>query len=307
VRHARAAALGVLADQVFGEFPLPRHPVAVFGTAMGALERALWRDDRSRGVAHLVAGAGLAWLAGRAVGSTTIATAVAVAGNGLGRAAREVAAPLRAGDLDEARARLPSLVGRDPAALDGAGIARAVVESVAENTVDAVVAPALWGAVSGAPGAFAYRGVNTLDSMVGYRSPRYARFGWASARADDVANWVPARLTAALVATVRPSAARLVYTVVRRDSPAHPSPNAGVAEAAFAAALGLRLGGTTVYAGGVEARPVLGDGRLPSPHDIDRAVQLSRDVTLALVSLLVAASGASRRSSGRGRARLLRS
>src|SRR5204863_6463621 len=124
-------------------------------------------------------------------------------------------------------------VGRDPSELDESGVARAVVESVAENTVDAVVAPACWAAVFGAPGVLAHRAVNTLDAMVGHRSARYARFGWAAARLDDGAAWVPARLTAVLVALVRPRAARLVWQAVRRDAPAHPSPNAGVAEAAF--------------------------------------------------------------------------
>ncbi len=176
--------------------------------------------------------------------STTVATTSAVAGRALGQAAGDVGRALDDGDLERARALLPTLVGRDPSGLDEGEIARAAVESVAENTVDAVVAPALWAAVAGAPGALGYRAVNTLDSMVGHRSERYANYGWASARLDDAVAWVPARLTAALVALVRPRAARPVWTAVRTQAPAHPSPNAGVAEAAFAAALGVRLGGT---------------------------------------------------------------
>jgi adenosylcobinamide-phosphate synthase len=131
-----------------------------------------------------------------------------------------------------------------------------------------------------------YRALNTMDAVVGHRSPRYARYGWASARLDDVAAWVPARVTAGLVAAVRPSRARLVLDVVRRDAPAHPSPNSGVAEAAFAAALGLRLGGENRYGDRVEVRPSLGDGRPAEPADIGRAVHLSRDVTLALAAAL---------------------
>jgi adenosylcobinamide-phosphate synthase len=152
---------------------------------------------------------------------------------------------------------------------------------VAENTVDAVVAPACWAAVGGPAGAGAYRAVNTLDAMVGHRCPRYARFGWASARLDDAANWVPARLTAVLVAAVRPGAAAEIAGILRHP-PDHPSPNAGVAEAAFAAALGLRLGGDTVYAGRVDPRPALGTGRPPEPADIEAAVRLSAHVSYAL-------------------------
>jgi adenosylcobinamide-phosphate synthase len=181
---------------------------------------------------------------------------------------------------------MPALDGRDPTALDQKELARAVVESVAENTVDAIVAPALWAAIGGAPAALAYRAVNTMDAMVGHRSDRYERYGWASARLDDVAGWIPARVTAALVAGVRPAAAADVVRVVRRDAPAHPSPNAGVAEAAFAAALGLRLGGENRYGDRVEVRPNLGDGRPAEQADIPCAVRLSRDVSLALAGVL---------------------
>ena len=156
-----------------------------------------------------------------------------------------------------------------------------MIESVAENTSDAVVAPLLWGAVAGIPGLVAYRAVNTLDAMVGHRSARYLRFGWASARLDDVANWIPARVTAALTAACAPLVTRTnpvkVLRIVRRDGGRHPSPNAGRCEAAFAAALGVRLGGTErlrrrgrgapgAWGGG--ARPGVG-GHPPR----DRAVQ----------------------------------
>src|SRR5690606_37970962 len=151
------------------------------------------------------------------------------------------------GDLDGARAALPALVGRNPDELDDRGVARAVVESVAENTADAVVAPALWAVLGGASGVLAHRAINTMDAMVGHRDERYSLYVRAAARLDDGAAWVPARVTAALVAACRPSVARDVWTAVRRDAPAHPSPNSGVAEAAFAAALGLRLGGESRY------------------------------------------------------------
>ena len=224
---------------------------------------------------------------------------VQVAGRALADTANQIAAALDAGDLDHARAALPGLVGRDPSGLDEKEIARAVVESVAENTVDAIVAPALWAAVAGGPGALGYRAVNTLDAMVGHRNPRYQRYGWASARLDDLAAWVPARAVAGLVMAVRPGAAAQVWAAVRRDAPAHPSPNAGVAEAAFAGALGLRLGGTNRYGDRVELRPPLGEGRPPERGDIAAAVRLSRDVSLALAAGLVAAPLIRRARGGR--------
>jgi adenosylcobinamide-phosphate synthase len=228
-----------------------------------------------------------------------VAGYVSTAGRGLHTAALGVAAALDAGDVAAARVMLPALVGRDPAALDEAGIARAAVESVAENTTDAIVAPALWTAAAGPVGAFVHRAGDTLDSMVGYRDDRYREFGLASARLDDALAWVPARATALLVALARPRYAPAVANAVRRDAPGHPSPNAGVAEAAFAAALGLRLGGANRYGDAMESRPILGWGRAPGRHDIAAAVDLSRDVTWLLVGVLVLAGAAGRIASRR--------
>jgi adenosylcobinamide-phosphate synthase len=259
------------------------------------VERGLYADDRGRGVVHAALGVAVGAGAGALVGSTAAATFLAVGGRALGEAAGAVAEALDAGDLDRARALLPALVGRDPDGLDEKEIARAVVESVAENTVDAVVAPALWAAVAGAPGVLGYRAVNTLDAMVGHRSPRYGNYGWASARLDDLAGWVPARATAALVAAVRPRSAASVWTAVRTQAPSHPSPNAGVAEAAFAAALGLRLGGRNRYGDRVELLPPLGTGRPAEPADIARAVDLAWDVTAGLCAFLVVKSACAAR------------
>jgi len=292
-RRLAGAAAGVVLDRLLGEPPASvPHPVALLGRALGALERRTYRDDRLAGAMHAAAGLTLGALAGRVVGSTAVATAVCVAGRMLGETALDVAARLDAGDLDGARDALPSLVGRDPTGLDEAGIARAVVESVAENTVDAVVAPALWAALLGAPGVGAHKAASTLDSMVGHRSQRYERFGWASARTDDALAFVPARATALLVAAVRPRAAPAVRRAVHDGAPAHPSPNAGVAEAAFAAALGVRLGGETRYRGRIEHRPVLGDGRPAAAADVHAAVRLSRDCSLALAAALALGAGA---------------
>ena len=284
VRRALAVSAGILADRVLGEPPAPVHPVVAFGATMRAVERAVYDDARGAGAAHAAIGAGLGLAAGGLVGSTAVATWIAVGGRSLGQAASHVGTALAAGDLPGARALLPALVGRDPSELDEKGVARAAVESVAENTVDAVVAPALWAALLGARGALAYRAVNTLDAMVGHLSVRHRNYGWASARLDDLAGWIPARVTAGLVASVRPRAARAVWEAVRVQAPAHPSPNAGVAEAAFAAALGLRLGGENRYGDRVEVRPALGTGHPPEPGDIAAAVALGRDVSLALAA-----------------------
>ena len=280
--------------------------MALFGAAMAALERLLYGDRHARGAVLAGAGVALAGLAGAALRSPAAAGYVSTAGRGLHAAALDVAAALESGDLDTARAQLPALVGRDPSGLDEAGIARAAVESVAENTTDAIVAPALWTVAAGPVGVFVHRAGDTLDSMVGYRDDRYQRFGTASARLDDVLAWVPARATALLVALVRPGRARTVARAVRRDAPRHPSPNAGVAEAAFAAALGLRLGGHNRYGAVVDDRPPLGDGRPPARADVRAAVDLSRDVTWLLAGTLAAAGAAGELAAGcrrRGRGR----
>jgi len=307
--RALAAAGALVLDQLVGEPPVPDrlHPVALFGTGAAALERRLYDDRALPGVLLAGAAAVGAAAAGTVLRSPLAAGYVATAGRGLHDAARAVAGALDAGDLATARARLPMLVGRDPARLDARGIARAAVESVAENTTDAVVAPALWTAAAGAPGAFLHRAADTLDSMVGYRDDRYRRFGTAAARLDDALAWVPARATAALVALARPTRAGDVLRTVRADAPAHPSPNAGVAEAAFAAALGLRLGGTANrYGDVVERRPALGSGRDPGPADVHAAVDLSRHVTWLLAGVLAGAAlggraAARRRGAGRSR------
>ena len=299
---AAGLALGVALDALLGD-PRRGHPVAAFGRAVAALEARDYADSRGRGAAHavacvLAAAAPAVALHRRTRGrpacqAAAVATAVwAVTGaRSLQFEAERAASSLRRRDLAAARAVLPSLCGRDPAQLGETEMARAVVESVAENTSDAVVAPLLWGAVAGIPGLVAYRAVNTLDAMVGHRSARYLRFGWASARLDDAANWIPARVTAALTAASAPLATGAspvsVLKIVRRDGGRHPSPNAGRCEAAFAAALGVRLGGTNVYGGVAQARPELGDGRAPEPEDIRRAIVLSRAVTVSATALAV--------------------
>ncbi|MEZ0076527.1 cobalamin biosynthesis protein [Planotetraspora sp. GP83] len=301
----RATAAGILLgaaiDAVAGD-PRRGHPVAVFGSRVAALEKRIYRDSRRRGVAFsaLCVGtaAGVGVLADRLTRSrpaartavTAAATWAVLGGTTLAREGAYMARTLEEGDLTAARERLPHLCGRDPAGLDAAELARATVESIGENTSDAVVAPLFWGAVAGVPGLLAYRAINTLDAMVGHRSPRYERFGWASARLDDVANFVPARLTGLLTVAFAPAVGgspRRALAMLRRDGHRHPSPNSGRCEAAFAGALGVRLGGANDYGGRVEHRPELGDGPRPAVADIRRSVRLARAVSLSAVALAV--------------------
>jgi adenosylcobinamide-phosphate synthase len=296
-----------VADLLLGD-PRRGHPVAGFGAVAAALERQVWRDSRAAGAGYAVAltaaavgvGAGLDRGTRRRPLLRLLVTAAAtwtvLGGTSLGRTATGMHRALAAGDLPAARAVLPSLAGRDPSGLGEPELTRATVESVAENTADAAVAPLFWGTVAGLPGLLGYRAVNTLDAMVGHRSPRHTRFGWAAARLDDVVNWVPARLTAALTvaaASLTGGSASGAWRTWHRDGAAHPSPNAGRCEAALAGALGLRLGGRNVYDSRVEERPALGDGRPPRPADIPRAVRLSRAVwcTAACLSIAVRLAG----------------
>jgi adenosylcobinamide-phosphate synthase len=306
---AAGLALGAVADLVFAD-PRRGHPVAGFGRAAAALERRTWHDSRAAGVAYAAVCVGTATAlgtagsrltAGRPLARTALtaaATWAVLGGTSLGRTATTMERHLAAGDLPAARAHLSSLAGRDPSGLGEAELVRATVESVAENTSDAAVAPLFWGAVAGLPGLLGYRAINTLDAMVGYRSPRYTRFGWAAARLDDVVNWVPARATAVLTVLTAPLAGGSpagAWRVWQRDGAAHPSPNAGRCEAALAGALGLRLGGCNVYGERVEERPTLGDGQPPVRGDIRRAVRLSRAVWTAAAALAALSRPARRR------------
>jgi len=302
---------GWLADLVFAD-PRRGHPVAGFGAVASALERRTYRDARLAGAVHVgvlvsavsLLGVAIERVAGRV--GVAAATWTVLGGTSLIRTVSELSDSLTAEDIGAARRLLPSLCGRDPDGLDGDGLTRAALESLAENTSDAQVAPLFWAAVGGVPRALVYRAINTLDAMIGYRSPRYARFGWAAARLDDLANYVPARFTAALVVVCSalvggsPTGALRAW---RRDAARHPSPNAGVVEAAFAGALGVRLGGPTRYLHGLEIRPALGDGSPPQVPDLRRAVTLSRLVQTAATALAIAGVSVCGRSGRRASAR----
>lgn len=294
---AAGLAIGYLADLAFGD-PQHGHPVAGFGHLAQHAERRWYEPTRVRGVAvtgalvgsvaaatALVARAARRRGAGHSV-AMAATTWAALGGRSLRREAARVGELVSAGQIVDARVQLRSLCGRDAAELDGTGLSRAAVESLAENTSDAVVGALWWGMVAGPAGVAAYRAANTLDAMFGHHSERYERFGWAPARLDDALNWPVARATVALSALLAPAVGGrpgTVWETARRDGPAHPSPNAGRVEAAFAGALGLSLGGPLAYGGRAEQRPWLGDGLAPTAADIARAARLSQLIGAAAV------------------------
>ncbi|TDW23045.1 cobalamin biosynthesis protein [Kribbella kalugense] len=291
--------LGFAADRVLGD-PRRFHPVAGFGRTAAGLERQLYADSRLAGTAHTAVLVGTTTVLGVALerltrkhpilhtAVTAAATWTVLGARSLEREAETMAELLEEKDIPGARDRLSHLCARDATELESDELARATVESIAENTSDACVAPLLWG-VFGVPGLLGYRAVNTLDAMVGYKSPKYQNFGWASARLDDVLNLVPARVCAVLTGVVagRP---REALAVSRRDAPKHPSPNAGPVEAAFAGALGLTLGGTNSYGSCAEDRGTLGDGPAPAVDDIRRTAALARRVGIAAAGLAALAA-----------------
>lgn len=296
---------GFAADVVWGD-PRRWHPVSGFGALATALEQRGYGDSRVSGLRHTTVLVGSAILAGSALqrvsrrrpvldaGMTAALTWATLGGRSLTREARLVHGHLLRGDLESARMQVTHLVGRDPSLLDAQGVARATIESVAENSADAVVAPLFWGAVAGPAGLIGYRAANTLDAMVGHRSPRYHRFGWSAARLDDLLNLLPARLTAVLTVAVSallgsgPGGPGDALTAWRRDAAGHPSPNAGPVEATFAGALGITLGGVNTYGGLVEDRGTLGHGPPAGVADVPRATRLAGYV--AVSALIVSAA-----------------
>jgi len=280
------AALAV--DAAVGDPRWLTHPVVLMGRVIR------WGEQRLRGMRLplKLAGVALALLLPLASwaftwGLTRLAAALhpclgvalevwlfstCLAARSLADHALAVYRPLIAGDLTEARRRVGYIVGRDTAELDDREVARAAVETVAESTCDGVIAPLCWGLIGGAPLAMAYKAVNTLDSMVGHRDERYWEFGWASARLDDLANLVPARLSALLLALAGLS--RRAGRTARRDARKHPSPNSGWPEAAMAGLLGVQLGGLNYYDGEPEWRAHMGEPLRPvEPADIQRSVR----------------------------------
>jgi adenosylcobinamide-phosphate synthase len=312
--------VGMAIDAVLGDMPwlfarVP-HPVVLAGRAVAFFDRKLNRSDRSearrreRGVVTVLilvaAAAGCGWLVEEVCGGSPSGAAIEALFIGILLAQRSlyrhvvaVGVALGRGSLPAGRRAVSHIVGRDPEQLDFYGVARAAIESLAENFSDAVVAPVFWYLLLGLPGLFAYKMINTLDSMIGHRSDRYRAFGWAAARLDDAANLVPARLSGALLtaaAVFTPFAdARQACVSMLRDAGKHRSPNAGWPEAAMAGALGLALAGPRLYAEGWVQGGWLGEGNTPdaTPIHIARALQLYGFACRLLAALVFGAWAAS--------------
>ena len=301
-------ALGVLADAVFGD-PVRHHPVAWFGSWASRVEHLFYTDGVDRGALFTAAALTPALALGVAAESlsrrhplahtlaTAAATWAALGARSLVVEGRTMADRLAADDLAAARAQLPHLCGRSPDHLDAPELGRATVESLAENANDAVICTLFWGALLGIPGVLAHRAVNTLDAMVGHRNERHARFGAASARLDDALAWVPARFTGVLACSTAPlvgGSTSGAWRAMVRDHADHPSPNGGWCEAAWAGALGVRLGGANTYGDRVEVRGTLGEPDAPRPDAlaVRRAAHLVGWVTAlgATLTLLTPAT-----------------
>ena len=265
-----ALVLGAMLDLLLGDPRWLPHPIRGIGLLINGLERLLRKIPNERAAGCLLVVAVLIFVitvttttirfAGLIAAAYWVFTCLAV--RSLDAESNNVIRALRAGDLDRARILVGRLVGRDTENLSKQDVIRAVFETVAENMSDAIVAPLFYLSIFGIPGMVAYKAVNTMDSMVGYKNDRYIRFGWAAARFDDVANYIPARITAGLIVF---SAAlirlqwRSAIRVILRDARLQPSPNAGYPEAALAGVLGVRLGGLNYYFGRPVQKPYLGD------------------------------------------------
>jgi adenosylcobinamide-phosphate synthase len=313
--HTLIAPLALLLERRFG-YPqalvkVIGHPVIWYGKLIDLLDTRLNQPQRSGGdrkirgvvmlalllLAALIPTLLIGWLTNLVpygwIIDAILATAF-LAQKELGRAVHVVADALRL-SLPDGRIAVSHIVGRDPQVLDEAGVARAAIESLAESSSDGVIAPLFWLAIFGLPGIALYKAINTADSMVGHRNERYTDFGWASARLDDVVNWIPARLTALLFAgasfLVKGADAEASWATALRDARKHASPNAGWPEAAVAGALGFSLGGPRSYAGEMVDLPTMGDGKRDlGPADIEKALKLYRVMlNLALVACIAVA------------------
>jgi adenosylcobinamide-phosphate synthase len=284
-----AAVLAVEACFGYPQFLYARiaHPVVWIGKLIAALEHR-WNDParsdiqrRTLGIVAMIIATGVAGAVGYAIQSSArqlpfgAAVVVLIATVGLAQRSlyvhvRDVLGPLARDDVAAARAAVSRIVGRDTAQLTSSGVAAAAIESLAESFNDGIVAPAFWLAIGGLPGLFAYKALNTADSLIGHREPRWRMFGWAAARADDVVNLIPARLAGLLIVIAGGRGLRVMW----RDASRHASPNAGWPEAAMAGALHVQLGGAATYDGVWHERPIFGQGHSPDAGDLARALQI---------------------------------
>ncbi len=310
--------LALIIDLAFGDmeriFRFLPHPVVLAGGAIAFFDRRLNRATRSdrarqmRGIITVLILAGgaaaLGWVVGRYLrvvnlgwGLEALLVAVLLAQRSLFDHVAAVARALQKDGLQSARQAVAKIVGRDPESLDEYGVARAAIESLFENFCDGVVAPAFWYLLLGLPGIFAYKTANTLDSMIGHRSPKYLHFGWAAARFDDALNWIPARLGAFIICiaalAIPETRSGSALRVMVKDARKHRSPNAGWPEAAAAGALGLALAGPRQYGGTIVQEPWLGDGRARATvADIGAALKLYLGAAACLALLLLACATA---------------
>lgn len=279
------------------------HPVTWIGRLIGRLDKSLNRAEWSRATRRVMGAlAGVFvillcfWIGtliqsalGQGIFGFVISVLIVwplIAANSLYTHVDDIAKPLQQNLLSEARAAVSLIVGRDPNQLDKAGIGRAAIESLSENASDGVVAPVFWGVIFGIPGILAYKAINTLDSMIGYRNAKYLDFGWASAKIDDVANYLPARITGALIALVSGNR-RPAFAVMNWDAKKHRSPNAGYPEGAMAGALGVRLSGPRLYDTGPTNDPWLNEnGRDVEPADVTAALSVYRRAMIGLAIIL---------------------
>ncbi|QIG98872.1 MULTISPECIES: adenosylcobinamide-phosphate synthase CbiB [unclassified Bradyrhizobium] len=306
---AGAMAVAMAVDALIG-WPSPLfarigHPVTWLGRLIHLVDRA-WNRDTDPPALRRVAGVAaailvialvtaLGWAVQSVLGSGWVRVVLVgvlawplVALRSLHDHVAAVANPLASGDIAAARSAVAQIVGRDPLTLDDAGIARATIESLAENASDGIVAPVFWGALFGLPGILGYKAINTLDSMIGHRTERHDAFGWAAARIDDLANLIPARLTGLLLVVLAPRPSQ-AWSCMLRDARRHRSPNAGWPEAAMAGALGVRLSGPRIYHGSIADEPWLNEGaRDPAAADIFAGLKLYRYATMLLAAAFTA-------------------
>ena len=296
--------LALLLDLLIGDPVWLPHPVVAMGRLIHLLDRVLrrvWLNERVAGVllllAVVISSSGTTWILLKALtamlplagwAAAVLVSSTCLAARSLHKESARVATALLAGDLPAARRYLSYIVGRDTDQLEEAEIWRGVVETVAENTSDGIIAPLFWLTIGGPVGAIAYKAVSTLDSMVGYRNRRYLQLGWASARMDDLLNYVPARISALLLIVSSPLAGLSASGAARitlRDRLKHPSPNSGHPEAAAAGALGVRLGGASRYNGASSWKEYIGDDLQPLDERAYRGM-----ITLMYISTLLMAA-----------------
>ncbi|MDQ0971920.1 adenosylcobinamide-phosphate synthase [Neobacillus niacini] len=305
IYHLTAISIAYFIDKLVGDPPQWPHPVRWIGSLISFLEKHLnqGKNKRLKGVLMLLFVLLIVFsivllviafsyrihpIAGIAIESIIIASTIAQ--KSLKEAALEVHAPLEKGDLAGARIQLSYIVGRDTNSLNEGEIARGAIETVAENTSDGVTAPLFWALIGGAPLAMVYRATNTCDSMAGYKNERFKDFGWASAKWDDVMNWVPSRITGILM-LIGTKPMKMEYQrawkILFRDAKKHPSPNSGWGEAAMAAILGIQLGGINYYKGIVSNRAKMGEPLVPIQADHILSANKILDKTVFLFLLLL--------------------